>query len=85
MALEQAVSVGPGTRESAAANTPRGGTVGLCDGTFAQDFNALWTANPAKNPGAGAIAQAQLWYRDPFNTSNQTTSLSDVIEFMVGP
>jgi len=29
--------------------------------------------------------QAQLWYRDPFNTSNQTTSLSDAIEFCVSP
>jgi hypothetical protein len=27
--------------------------------------------------------QAQLWYRDPLSTSNQTTSLSDAIEFVV--
>ena len=57
----------------------------LCDGTFAQDLNARWTAKPNQNPGAGAVVQAQLWYRDPFNTSNQTTSLSDAIEFTVGP
>jgi hypothetical protein len=37
------------------------------------------------NPGAGAQVQAQLWYRDPQNTSNQTTSLSDAIEFLVAP
>ena len=40
--------------------------------------------SPPKNPGAGAVVQAQLWYRDPLSTSNQTTSLSDAIEFVVG-
>ena len=61
------------------------GTAGACDGSFAQDLNARWTAKPAQNPGAGAVVQAQLWYRDPQNTSNQTTSLSDALEFTVGP
>jgi hypothetical protein len=64
------------------------GTAGLCDGTFSQDMNARWCPTcpkPLQNPGAGATVQAQLWYRDPFNTSNQTTSLSDAIEFCVGP
>ena len=61
------------------------GTPGLCNGSFSQDLNALWTAKPAKNPGAGSVVQAQLWYRDPFNTSNQTTSLSDALEFCVAP
>jgi hypothetical protein len=64
------------------------GTVGLCDGSFTQDLNALWCPTcpkPSHNPGAGATVQAQLWYRDPFNTSNQTTSLSDAIEFCVNP
>ncbi len=64
------------------------GTSGACDGSFSQDLNALWCATcpkPAKNPGVGAVVQAQLWYRDPFNTSNQTTSLSDAIEFTVVP
>ena len=56
------------------------GTSGACDGTFSQDFNAL-----GLNPGAGAVVRAQLWYRDPLNTSNQTTSLSNAIEFTVGP
>lgn len=60
------------------------GTIGLCDGAFSQDLNARWTAQPAQNPGAGVVVQAQLWYRDPFNTSNQTTSFSDAIEFTVG-
>jgi len=61
------------------------GTNGGCDGVFSQDLNALWQALPAKNPGAGAIVQLQLWYRDPFNTSNQTTSLSDALEFTLCP
>ena len=61
------------------------GTPGACDGTFVQDLNARWTAKPNQNPGAGAVVQAQLWYRDPQNTSNQTTSLSDALEFSVQP
>jgi hypothetical protein len=64
------------------------GTIGLCDGSFALDLNALWCPScpkPAKNPGATAVVQAQLWYRDPLSTSNQTTSLSDAIEFVVAP
>ena len=64
------------------------GTLGLCDGSFSQDLNALWCPScpkPQKNPGAAAVVQAQLWYRDPLSTSNQTTSLSDAIEFFVVP
>jgi hypothetical protein len=38
-----------------------------------------------KNLGAGAVVQAQLWYNDPASTSNQTTSLSDAVEFGVAP
>jgi len=64
------------------------GTAGLCDGSFSQDLNALWCPTcpkPQSNPGSGATVQAQLWYRDPQNTSNQTTSLSDALEFVVAP
>ena len=61
------------------------GTNGQCDGSFTQDLNARWTAKPAQNPGAGAVTQAQLWYRDPGNTSSVTTSLSNAIEFVVAP
>jgi hypothetical protein len=64
------------------------GTVGGCDGMLAQDLNALWCPacpKPRANPGAAGVVQAQLWYRDPFSTSNQTTSLSDAIEFSVAP
>ena len=61
------------------------GSSGACDGSFAQDLNARWTAQPGQNPGAGAVVQAQLWYRDPLNSSNQTTSLSDALELVVCP
>jgi endonuclease I len=67
---------------------PGSGTSNACDGLTAQDLNALWCGTcpkPGKNPGSGAVVQAQFWYRDPFNTSNQTTSLSDAIEFTVAP
>ena len=64
------------------------GTRDQCDGAFSLDLNAYWCPTcpqAAHNPGAGALVQAQLWYRDPKSTSNQTTSLSDAIEFSVLP
>ena len=64
------------------------GTLGFFNGSFNQDLNALscpTCPKPAKNPGSGATVQAQLWYRDPLSTSNQTTSLSDAVEFGVQP
>ena len=62
------------------------GTSGACDGAFAQDFNTYWaTANPSKVPAVGQEVSLQLWYRDPLNTSNQTTSLSDALKFRVCP
>ena len=67
---------------------PGSGTTGACDGSFSQDLNARWCPTcpkPQHNPGAGAIVQAQCWYRDPFSTSNVTSSLSDAIEFCVAP
>ena len=64
---------------------PGSGNPGQCDGSFAQDLNTRWTAKPAQNPGAGALVQTQLWYRDPQNTSNQTTSLSDALEYTLAP
>jgi len=60
------------------------GTNNQCDGQFSQDLNTHWSGKPAKNPGPGTVCQAQLWYRDPQSTSNQTTSMSDAIEFFVG-
>jgi hypothetical protein len=61
------------------------GTPGACDGAISYDLNARWASKPIQNPGPGTQVQAQLWYRDPLNTSNQTTSLSDAIEFTVCP
>jgi hypothetical protein len=64
------------------------GTPGACDGSFIQDVNATWCSTcskPNHNPGVGALVQAQFWYRDPFSSSNQTTSFSDAIEFCVAP
>jgi len=61
------------------------GTAGLCDGSYALDFNAWMTSHPAKAPAANATVQMQCWFRDPQNTSNQTTSLSDALEFRVAP
>ena len=58
-----------------------GGTIGACDGGYLLDFNALITAQPAKAPAVGATVQIQCWFRDPLSTANQTTSLSDALEF----
>ena len=62
-----------------------GGTNGNCDGHLTFDFNALITVQPAKAPPVGSVIQMQCWYRDPFNTSNQSTSLSDALEFTLKP
>jgi len=64
------------------------GTLGACDGGFALDLNAAWCPacpQAVKNPGPGAVVQAQLWYRDPLNPSGTTTSLSDALELTVAP
>ena len=62
-----------------------GGAPGTCEGSYTYDLNARWAAVPSQNPGAGATVQAQLWYRDPGNTSNQSTGLSDALELGVCP
>jgi len=59
------------------------GTPGLCDGTFSLDFNAWMAANPGKAPLPGTMVNIQAWYRDPQNTSNQSTSLSDGLQFTI--
>ena len=65
------------------------GTANACDGMFTKDLNAYWCPacpKPLLNPGVGAVVQAQLWYRDPWNTATTTgTTMSDAIEFFVGP
>jgi hypothetical protein len=65
-----------------------GGVSGTCSGAFIQDLNARWCAacpKPSQQPTPGTRLQVQLWYRDPMNTSNQTTSLSDAHEVDVSP
>jgi hypothetical protein len=62
-----------------------GGTSGACDGTFSVDLNARWTAKPLHNPGAGAVVDAQLWYRDAGSAGNPKTAFSDGAEFVVCP
>ena len=59
--------------------------MGSCDASFSQELNARGTAQLAQASGAGVVVQAHLCYRDPFNTSNQKTSLSDGTELTVGP
>ena len=91
----QAISWGNGTSfrcvvppVSRAGLLPGLGVSGQCDGFFSQDLNALWCPTcpkPGKNPGAGALVQLQLWYRDPSNTSNRPTSFSNALEFCVQP
>jgi hypothetical protein len=62
------------------------GTGGVCDGSFSLDLNTYWSTAPAnKVPAPGGQVNLQLWHRDPQNTSNQTTSLSDALEFSVCP
>ena len=64
------------------------GTPGACDGLVAQDLNALWCPicpKPNHAPIPGRPLQIQFWYRDPLNTSNQSTSLSNAIEVDVSP
>jgi hypothetical protein len=74
---------------SRAGLLPGTGTSGACDGAFVpgpeRSVVRPGCPKPQKNPGAGATVQAQLWYRDPSNTSNQVTSLSDGIEFCLQP
>jgi len=65
-----------------------GGNSSACDGSFSQDLNARWCPScpkPTHAPVAGQKLQLQLWYRDPFGTSNLTTSLSDALEADVCP
>jgi hypothetical protein len=63
-----------------------GGSAGACDGSFHRDMNAFWSgAPPSKQPAAGQQVWLQLWFRDPANTSSQTTSLSDALAITVAP
>jgi hypothetical protein len=62
------------------------GSNGKCDGWAQKDMNTVWCPScPKPSPMVGTKMQAQFWYRDPRNTSNQTTSLTNAIEFDICP
>jgi hypothetical protein len=64
------------------------GNAGSCDGVFCQDLNSRWCPSCPKSghaPSPGQLLQVQFWYRDPFNTSNMTTSMTDAFEVPVSP
>ena len=61
------------------------GTNGACNNIASRDLNAYWNGIPAKTPVPGSPLNIQMWYRDPNNTSNQTTSLSDAVSVTVCP
>ncbi|MCY3003707.1 MAG: hypothetical protein NTV21_18065 [Planctomycetota bacterium] len=63
-----------------------GGSVGLCDGSYSQDWNAFLAAHPSAlgSPRqAGQAVHAQAWFRDP--PSPKTTHLSNALEFFICP
>ena len=71
-----------------AALLPVGGTAGSCDGSYQQDLNALWCTSCPKgmfNPGPGNAVEVQFWYSDPQNPLGPGSSLSDALEFCMGP
>jgi Tol biopolymer transport system component len=62
------------------------GTAGACNGAIALDWNAYVAANPGALGApfaAGALVQAQAWFRDP--PAPKSTNLSNAIEFVVCP
>jgi hypothetical protein len=61
------------------------GTPGQCDGRFERDLNQVWRGRSDAAPGPGSTVQAQFWYLDPMNTSTQSASSSNAVEFTVCP
>ena len=59
-----------------ARRLPATSTSNLCNATLGDNLNVQWQAKPHHNPGAEALVQIQLWYRDPHSTSNQNTAPS---------
>jgi hypothetical protein len=63
-----------------------GGTPGACDGSMSFDWNSFVSSHPGAigTPfSAGAVVNAQAWFRDP--PSPAGTNLSNGIEFVVSP
>ena len=76
--------VKPPTQRTSVLNS--GGLFGMCDGTFALDFNAWLAAHPSalgQPLSSGQSVHMQAWYRDP--GSPKTTSLSDALHFRLCP
>ena len=88
------VSWGTGSTSFLCVKTPTqrmtsqnsGGTPGGCDGTISQDFLAFIAGNPGALGApfsAGAVVDAQCWFRDP--PAVKTTNLSNGIEWTMVP
>ncbi len=63
-----------------------GGTAGVCDGVYTEDWNAYRASHPSAlgQPFAsGDSVWAQAWYRDP--AASKSSGLSNGIEFYVQP
>jgi hypothetical protein len=60
-----------------------GGNTAACDGTLTLDMNDWMTNNPGKAPAAGALINAQAWFRDPGAAKN--SNLSNGLAFSVCP
>jgi hypothetical protein len=61
------------------------GASGTCDGVYTLDFNTWMQSHRGIAPSAGTAVYMQTWFRDPGNGSNQDTSLSDALQFVVTP
>jgi hypothetical protein len=63
-----------------------GGTINLCDGSYALDWNAFQSAHPLAlgNPwNVAAKVYAQAWFRDPLAV--KATNLSNAVEMTYVP
>ncbi|MBL8804140.1 MAG: FG-GAP repeat protein [Planctomycetes bacterium] len=63
-----------------------GGTSGLCDGVFSEDWLAYLATHPialGQPFAAGTTVNAQAWYRDP--PAVKSTNLSNALEFVTQP
>ncbi len=63
-----------------------GGTVGQCDGSFSEEWNTYLATHLGalgQPMAAGAVINAQAWFRDP--PAPKSTNLSNGLEFMVLP
>lgn len=67
-------------------NQNSGGTAGSCDGAFSVEWNTYLATHPGalgQPLAAGALIDAQAWFRDP--AAPKSTNLSNGLEFMILP